>query len=427
MKARKLAQPAWALGLCLMVSQSHAQSFNEVVKNALQLYPSVAAATAKTEAARADIDRARAAHYPQISYGFARNSYANGELPSTLQANAQSPSVKLNLWSGGRIEADARRSEALTLGSQFQESSTRDDVASLAAEAYINWARSLALFDIASKNLSAHQVTLDDISKIVSIDAGRRIDYEQAKVRLDNAALSKIQRQTELAQARQRLSRFWPGALPAGPNGLKEAVQADGSLGRLPASLSEALGKVTDDLPSVAQQKAQVKAAEAAVSMARGQYWPTVDVQATRQLNLSGKEPYQQDTFTQVQLNMPLYNGGATSAQVSAAVKQLQASQSGLEEAQLLAKEKIGFAYQDWASAKSRADQGAAQVRVGEQVVEGYRLQFRLARRQLLDLLNIQAEAFNYQSAATAAFYDEQVMRARLLAATGELAKRFTP
>ena len=53
--------------------------------------------------------------------------------------------------------------------------------------------------------------------------------------------------------------------------------------------------------------------------------------------------------------------------------------------------------------------------------------QFRLARRQLLDLLNIQAEAFSYQSAATAAFYDEQVMRARLLAATGELAKRFTP
>ena len=60
-------------------------------------------------------------------------------------------------------------------------------------------------------------------------------------------------------------------------------------------------------------------------------------------------------------------------------------------------------------------------------MVEGYRLQFRLARRQLLDLLNIQAESFNYQTAATSAFYDEQVMRARLLAATGELAKRFTP
>lgn len=55
----------------------------------------------------------------------------------------------------------------------------------------------------------------------------------------------------------------------------------------------------------------------------------------------------------------------------------------------------------------------------------GYRLQFRLARRQLLDLLNIQAEAFSYQSAAKTAFYDEQVARARLLATTGNLAARF--
>jgi outer membrane protein TolC len=62
---------------------------------------------------------------------------------------------------------------------------------------------------------------------------------------------------------------------------------------------------------------------------------------------------------------------------------------------------------------------------VGEQVVDGYRQQFRVGRRQLLDLLNIQAESYGYQSAATTAFYDEQVARARLLAALGDLAKRF--
>jgi outer membrane protein TolC len=69
--------------------------------------------------------------------------------------------------------------------------------------------------------------------------------------------------------------------------------------------------------------------------------------------------------------------------------------------------------------------QGESQARVGDKVVEGYRQQFRLARRQLLDLLNIQAEAFGYQSAATTAFYDEHIARARMLAAMGDLAKRF--
>lgn len=180
-------------------------------------------------------------------------------------------------------------------------------------------------------------------------------------------------------------------------------------------------------LPAIAQQKAQVDAAEAAVRMAKGQYWPTVDLSATRQLNLVSSFPatYKEDTFTQVQVNMPLYSGGATSAGVRTAVSQLTAAQNTLDEARLLAREKISVAYQEWVNAQGRSVQGQNQARVGDKVVEGYRQQFRLARRQLLDLLNIQAEAVGYQSAATTAFYDEQITRARMLAAMGDLAKRF--
>jgi adhesin transport system outer membrane protein len=165
----------------------------------------------------------------------------------------------------------------------------------------------------------------------------------------------------------------------------------------------------------------------AAVSLARGQYWPTVDITATRQLNALNTSPttYKEDTFTQLQVNMPLYSGGATSAGVQTAVSQLTAAQNTLEETRLLAREKASLAYQEWINAQGRAVQGESQARVGDKVVEGYRQQFRLARRQLLDLLNIQAEAFGYQSAATTAFYDEHIARARMLAAMGDLAKRF--
>ena len=408
-----------------MGTQVHAQSFSEVVQNALAMYPGIQAARAKTEAARADIDRARAAHYPQISYGYTRSSYASGNLPSTVEANTRSPSLRLNLWSGGRIEADAKRAEALTESSVFAEAATRDDVALLAAEAYINWARSIELFNLAAKNLESHSVTLEDIRKIVAVDSGRQIDLNQAQVRMDNAALIKLQRETELSQARQRLMRFWLGQLPIRPVGLTEALSTNGRLGQVPRSVDQVLSVVTDDLPTVAQQVKQVQAAEKAVSMARGQYSPTVDFTSARQLNLSGVAPYKQDTFSQVQVNMPLYSGGSTSAAVDAAVGQLKAAQYALDEARLIAREKATVAYHEWQSAQGRSTQGASQAKVGDKVVDGYRQQFRLGRRQLLDLLNIQAEAFGYQSTATTAFYDEQVARARLLAVTGDLAKRF--
>jgi adhesin transport system outer membrane protein len=424
-KHSQLKFTAVALALFACTSAVQAQSFSEVVQNALAIYPAVQSAKAKTEAARADIDRARAAHYPQISYGYSRNNYANGQLPSTVEATSKSPSVRLNLWSGGRIEADARRAEALTAGNELQEAATRDDVALLAAEAYINWARAIDMYNLAAKNFESHSITLNDIRKIVEVDTGRRIDLQQAQVRMDNAALVKLQRQTELSQARQRLSRFWLAELPTKPTGLKEALSTNGRLGQVPKSVDQLFSVPLDELPSVAQQIKQVKAAEEAIAMARGQYWPTVDYSATKQLNYSGLPPYKRDTFSQVQMNMPLYSGGATSAQVDAAVSQLKAAEFGLDEARLLAREKATVAYHEWSAAQARVTQGLEQARVGEQVVDGYRQQFRLGRRQLLDLLNIQAESFGYQSSATTAFYDEQVARARMLAAVGDLAKRF--
>jgi TolC family type I secretion outer membrane protein len=410
---------------------AHAQAFREVVQNALANYPALQAARAKTEAARADIDRARAAHMPQIAYGYTHSKYSNTALPASTKQNMNTPSVKLNLWAGGRIEADAERSEALLASSEQLEAVSRDDVAQQAAEAYINWARSLDMYALASNNVVSLNTTLDDIRKIVAVDTGRRIDYDQAKVRLDNATLTQLQRQTELAQARQRLSRFWPGDLPVQPVGLSEALADTRVLGQMPEGMAQVVDQINDDLPNIAQQKAQVVAAAAAVEMAKGQYWPSVDLSSTRQMNqvpstlFLGPTTYKEDTLTQVQLSMPLYNGGATSAAVTAAVNQLSAAQSSLDEVRLVVREKAVFAYEDWLNAKARAAQGVAQSRMGEQVVEGYRQQFRLARRQLLDLLNIQAESFGYQSAAMTAFYDEQVARVRLLAVMGDLAKRF--
>jgi adhesin transport system outer membrane protein len=301
---------------------------------------------------------------------------------------------------------------------------TLEDVAQQACEAYLNWDKTADLYGLSVRNLNSHRETLEDIQKIALVDAGRRIDYEQALVRLENASLALQQRKADLAQAMQRLRRFWPDDLDARPVGLAAEVSEGGSLGQIPMSLADAMNLVTDDLPGVAQYRAQVQAAEAAVRVAKGQYWPTLDAVTSRQYNAN---TLRFESFAQLQINAPLFTGGATSAAVEGAQGQLKAAQFALDEARLLAREKAALAWQEWASARSRALVGASQSDVGDKVVEGYRQQFRLARRSLLDLLNIQADSFNYRSAARAAFHDERLARVRLLAATGDLARRFAP
>ena len=403
----------WLLGLgCALASAGlQAQTLSEVVQHALASYPAQASALAKAQAARADIARARSAHYPQLSVGASANSYASGSVPASVGRTTVSPSAKVNLWSGGRIEADAQRSEALSEASEAQRLVTQEDVALQATEAYLNWSKTAELYQLSVRNLHSHQETLEDIRKIAQADAGRRIDLEQAQVRVDNARLTLQQRKSDLVQA-------------ARPEGIAQALATGGPLGAMPLSVEEATGHVNEALPALAQYRAQVRAAEAAVRQAQGLHWPTLDLVSSRQFNANTQRF---ETLTQLQLNMALYSGLGTQAQVEAAAAQLRAALAALDEARLLQREKVAAAWQEWAVSRSRAQLGATQSDVGEKVVEGYRQQFRLARRSLLDLLNIQADAFNYRSAALAATHDERLARARLLAAMGALASRFEP
>lgn len=361
----------WLISLaCVFVGWSvQAQTLTEVVQQALVSYPALASAQAKTDAARADIARARSGHYPQLSMGVSANSYASGSVPASLGSTTFSPTAKVNLWSGGRIEADAQRSEALTLSSEAQQRVTQEDVALQATEAYLNWAKTADLYQLSVRNLNSHLETLEDIRKIAQADTGRRIDLEQAQVRVDNARLAMQQRKSDLVQAMQRIQRFWKDEMGARPTGLPQALSASGPLGTVPLSIEEATGYINDELPALAQYRAQVRAAEAAVRQAEGLHWPTVDLVSSRQFNTN---TLRFDTLTQLQLNMPLYNGYGTQAQVEAAVAQLRAAQAALDEARLLQKEKVASAWQDWATTSSRAQLGHTQSDVGDKVVEGY-------------------------------------------------------
>ncbi|MDI9234467.1 TolC family protein [Limnohabitans lacus] len=409
--------------MAFVTAPGAAQTLPQVVERALQAYPSIQSAIAKVNASRADIDKARSAHQPQIGLTASSNQYASGSVPSAIGRTSVSPTAKLNLWSGGRIEAEATRAEALTRAAEFQRDGTLDDVAQQACEAYLNWDKTADLYSLAVRNVNSHRETLEDIQKIAQVDTGRRIDYEQALVRMENATLALQQRKADLTQAMQKLRRFWPDEMDARPVGLDAVVSENGVLGQIPMSMASAMDRVTDDLPMVAQARAQVQAAEAAVKVAKGQYWPSVDAAMSRQFNTN---TLRFETFSQLQLNAPLYTGGATSALIESALGQLKATQFSLDEARLIAREKAGLAWQEWASARARSSVGSAQSDVGDKLVEGYRQQFRVARRSLLDLLNIQADSFNYRSAARAAFHDERLSRVRLLAATGDLARRFS-
>lgn len=402
-----LAAVLLPLGCC-------AQSLHEAVRVALADYPSIASSQHKTRAAQADIQRARGAHWPQLAWSGTYSDYHNGALPDRW---IHSPVLSLNLWSGGRIQSDVERAKAQAQASQHQEHLTRDDVALLSSEAYLLWGHHRQMVSLARENLLAHEKILRDFQTISQVDSGRRIDLDQAQVRHDNARLALIRSETDMRVAAERVARMLTGPTPAEPSGLDAAPT-------IPyATLAQAQAQLSDQHPAIAQLLAQCAAAEANVRYAEAQSAPTVNLSHSKSV-VPGLA--QGQFVTQLQLNLPLIDGGTARGAVGVATANLQALQSDLAETRLLLQEQLAAAWTSWEWSRHRADMGQEQTRTAEKLAEGYEQQFRVGRRSLLDLLNIQSDLYTYKSNAATALHESRLSQMRILASLGQLAQAYT-
>lgn len=409
----------WAFLFAPILTQ--AQSLTEAVQIALAQYPTILAAQARVDASKSDIIRAQGQHYPQVSWQGTASNYsginadgpqaAGGLIPNDTWI--QSPNVTLNVWSGWRIQSEVERSRSISQARGHQERITRDEVALLALEGYMNWARNIELVSLARKNVEAHRRILNDVRKITLVDQGRRIDQDQAEVRFENATLSLQQRETELAVSAQRLERMLLGPLPKTPSGFTKVT------GELPSSPQDALLSINNAHPQIAVQLSQIDAAKAGVKFAQSGHSPTVNMSYGKQVSQGSG---QGDYITQVNVNVPIFSGGSTYGAVGSAKNELIAVEQGLRETQLIVKERLLSLWPELISARERKKLGERQIQTGQKLVVGYEQQFRVGRRSLLDLLTVQGDLYSYQTSMILATFDERVAHAKVLAAMGRLA-----
>lgn len=341
----------WAFLFAPILTQ--AQSLTEAVQIALAQYPTILAAQARVDASKSDIIRAQGQHYPQVSWQGTASNYsginadgpqaAGGLIPNDTWI--QSPNVTFNVWSGWRIQSEVERSRSISQARGHQERITRDEVALLALEGYMNWARNIELVSLARKNVEAHRRILNDVRKITLVDQGRRIDQDQAEVRFENATLSLQQRETELAVSAQRLERMLLGPLPKTPSGFTKVT------GELPSSPQDALLSINNAHPQIAVQLSQIDAAKAGVKFAQSGHSPTVNMSYGKQVSQGSG---QGDYITQVNVNVPIFSGGSTYGAVGSAKNELIAVEQGLRETQLIVKERLLSLWPELLSARER-------------------------------------------------------------------------
>lgn len=390
-----------------------AQTLQEAVRKSLGDYPAIKAQQAVVDGARAEVDRAGGARLPVLSASYTHNRI--NDLPNRDLAT---PLLNWRTPIDGRAQADMRRAQHALDAAAAKLELTRNDVSLQVTEAWLGVVRGQQTVALARQNLAEHESILGDVARIAAADPGRAIDLDQAQVRVDGARLLLTQREAELRQAQERLSRFGAPLPPA------SSFQTYPALSRpVPASPAQAL-QTLDGQPALAQAQSQLEEARARVDGARRLHNPTLDLQLAREYHgpAFGNQATGRAIFT-----VPIFQGGMVEAGVRSAVAQAQSAQDARAEVELLVRERVNLAYTDRAAAQQRLDLSTGQRDRSLKLVEGYRQQFRVARRSLLDLLNIQNEYASYQQAAAIAQHDLRLAEARISAALGQLAASFDP
>ena len=337
-----------------------------LIVDATERDPSVLEARAREEQAAMQTERSRAGHWPVVGV------QATGDVQRSSGMDSSDPVAlvgRVNLFSGGAISAQIRRDQLQQKYYGEKIGETQENLAMLMGEQYLAALRNKELLDIEQRNLQRHDRIIDDLRVIVQHDPSRDYELVQAQARALQVRMRLVQYEKGLRLALSKLSRYTDKDVtlgnPFGPD-WRHVVPEN--------------SKATN--PTILAQQYEMDATREEMENLKRSRWPKIDL-----MTAVGKD----DQYTRVVMNWDFLDRGAYYSQQSAA-KQLLAAQSRVDMLNREIDEQTQTAESDMAQSQLQAMAAQQQIGASEKVVELYQMQFRIARRSLLDLLNAYAE-----------------------------------
>lgn len=359
--------------LSFALTPVHAAGLAALIEGAVQEDPSVLEARAREEQAAMQTQVSRSGHWPVV--GVQAQQEMDRKYRDLTNPDPVALTGKLNLFSGGAISSRIERDEYHEKFYQNKTAETRENLAMTMAQHYLGALRNMELLKAEQDNLQRHEKILADLGVIVKHDPGRNYELVQAQSRALQVRMRMVQYEKAMRLSLSKLTRY-----TSQPVTLANPFGADW---RKAVHLQDA----RNGHPSVQAQVNTMNATRAELDNLRKSRWPSVDLVVA-----AGKE----HRSTRVVLNWNFLDRGAYYSQQGAA-KQLTAAQSRVDLLQREIDERSQTAEADMAQSQLQAAAASQQISASKQVVALYEMQFKIARRSLLDVLNAYAELANVE------------------------------
>ncbi len=388
---------------------------SDMVREALARSNAVNAAQLVAEAAKFDIEEARAGKAVQAAMtgGLGPAATQAGTLTETsaMQARA-SISVSQLLYDGGRVDRLTDWRTQLAESARLGQLSLREQLALSTVALAMERSRYRLQAQIYSQYARKMSCLVEALETIVRADRGRASELVQARKSQAQAELSQVLAQSQMRQVEVRLRRLVGDGLP-GVEGLSTVLLGVPDLPALQADVEQ-----NNDIAQLSAQAAAANKYAAAIEAgAKPQVsWTFGGSKAAGAGgSLSAANARSGSLGVGIAINVPLLNPGVGPA-TDAARKRAQAAalqRADLVEARLY---RVAELHEQTLSTFDRARRVSAVLRDSDQV-RNFTLQQwqQLGKRSLFDVMGAESEHYNLRVSYVNAIHDGQQLNAILL------------
>jgi len=404
------------------------KSLDDCIALSLAQQPRLAAADASIEAARERVWQSAAAYLPQVtaSYAANRRSATAGSLTGggtfggapqrTRTFNFFSTGVALSqvLFDFGQNLALVHRARALEVSAAADAETERDAVVFDVSQAYLGLLAAYRLRTVADETVRQNQQHLELAQGRYDVGFAPRFDVTQAQVQVANAELAQVTARNNVTLGRETLRNAI--GLP-GPLDFDIVDVLDTP--RVTLSEAAALGLAYEHRPELASIRSRQKAASLQIDALQKDYLPKLTGGAN--YIFSGQRHPLNDTWNAgAAVNLSVFNGGLTTAQVGEARANLEVLDANAE----TLRQNVMLEVRQ---AMANVQQGTESIRVAEKASRQARENLELAEGRystgvgnIIELTDAQASLASAEANQVQALVNYRIAVATLERATAQ-------
>jgi len=405
------------------------KTLEECIAIALAQQPTLQAADANVLAARERVWQTAAAYLPQVSASYAANrraasagsltggGFQGGGFQSAARTrtfNFYSTGVALTqiLFDFGQNLAFIHREQALARSSAADAVTQRDSVVFDVSQSYLALLADYRLRDVADETVRQSQQHLDLAQGRFEVGFAPKFDVTQAQVQLANAELAQVTARNNVTLGRETLRHAM---------GLFEPLSFDivDVLEEPAVSLDEAraLELAYDHRPELQSIGAQREAALLQIKALQKDYLPKVGGNAA--YNWTGSTyPLQDSWNVGASVNLSVFNGGLTTAQIGEAKANLAsvaANEAALRQSITLEVQQALVNVRQGIESLRVAEKGLRQARENVELAEG---RYSTGAGSIIELTDAQASLASAEASVIQARVNSRTAVAALERAT---------